>query len=264
MPARTLSELGLPADRALADFAHSAAFPLYDAGEVARLRGAIARHEHAARGSSVGAAILPDLALRAPEVRELVLAPERLARIAAHVPIPVRIHPMGTNLAHVNLQRPGAEVFDWHVDSSPISVITLLSDAPDDEGATEIRDGAGRTHALTYPGPGHAIVIQGSAIPHRARPTAWPERITLVTSLVAVNPFVRDTKNLDLALHYSDPEVVGADYLGWRLERLLDQARRLHDDPIDLDVLAARLDVVRTEVEDTLRNLEALRARRAP
>jgi len=30
--------------------------------------------------------------------------------------------------AHINLQRPGREVFDWQTDSSPLSVVTMLSE----------------------------------------------------------------------------------------------------------------------------------------
>jgi len=261
MQARNLEELGIDAPQASCRLAHSAPFRLLDDDDLEQVRAAIARQAHAARSSTVGAAILPDLALREPWVREHVLAPAFLERIAPHVPIPVRIHPMGTNLAHVNLQRPGADVFDWHTDSSPLSVVTMLSDVPDGDGATEIRDGSGQVHMLSYPGPGWAVVIHGSVVPHRARPTRWPERITMVTSLLPVDLFVRDTKNLDLALLYTDPALVGTDYLKHRLERLLAQAADLQNDPSDLASVGAKLALIRVELDDTLRTLAAVQER---
>lgn len=257
---RTLADLHLlRPPGACCDLAHSDPFLFLDGEEVAAVRGAVARQAGHARASAVGAAVLPDLAIREPWLQGLFLHPRLHARVVPHVPVPVRVHPMLTNLAHVNLQTPGADVFDWHVDSSPLSVVTMLSEVPDGEGATELRDGRGTVHPLRYPGPGWAVVVQGSVVPHRARPTAWGERITLVTSLVPADPFVADTKNLRLALHYTDPERVALDYLSWRMTRLAEQAALLRADE-ELERVRARLGFVQAELADTLRWLDAARA----
>ena len=261
----SLDDLGFDAPDAPCRLAHSAPFRLLDEGELGRVRAAVARHAHAARHSAVGAAILPDLALREPWLRDFVLSPPFLARIAPHVPIHVQVHPMATNLAHINLQRPGTDVFDWHLDSSLLAVVTLLSEGTDMQGATEIRDAAGATSMLTYPGPGWAFVLQGSVVPHRARPTQWPERITMVTSLLPADLFVRDTKNLNLALEYTDPDVAAQDYLAYRLSRLRAQAQALHRRVADPCDLSAKLELIRTELDDTLRTLKkVLQRRRTP
>jgi hypothetical protein len=261
MSACSLADLGLNAAGAACELAYSAPFRLLEDDELALVRASIAEHAHAARASDVGAAILPDLAVRDPAVRELVLGERYLARIRAHVPIPVRIHPMGTNLAHVNIQLEGMEVFDWHVDSSPISVVVMISDVLDADGATEVQDAQGRVRSLHYPGAGWAFVLHGSRVRHRARPTRWPERVTLVTSLLPSDPFVRDTKNLDLALHYTDPAFAASDYLAHRLHRLREQAVLLNEAPADLATVSARLELVQHEIADTLRTLAAAQAK---
>ncbi len=261
MPACSLAELGIDPSGAACELAYSAPFRLLEDDDVALIRASVARHAHAARAGEVGAAILPDLAMRDPDVRDLVLAPRYLARIREHLPIPVRIHPMGTNLAHVNIQLDGMDVFDWHVDSSPLSVVVMLSDVLDEDGGTEVRDAQGRVRSLHYPGAGWAFVLHGSRVQHRARPTRWPERVTMVTSLLPCDPFVRDTKNLDLALQYTDPALVAQDYLTHRLQRLREQAAALSEASDDLALVATRLELVQLELADTLRTIAAARAR---
>lgn len=75
-------------------------------------------------------------------------------------------------------------IVDWHTDSYPFVVVTMLSDCTDMLGGeTVLRKGDGDTLKLRGPQMGYSVLLQGRYIKHKAlRAYGSTERITAVTS----------------------------------------------------------------------------------
>ena len=107
------------------------------------------------------------------------------------------------NIAQINFGNVGEKrpVDRWHLDSVPYVMVVLLSDATDMVGGklkvARIEDpqealrqvlaedvDPAALESVNYPGPGHAIFMQGSRIAHTATPviSAREPRLTLVNS----------------------------------------------------------------------------------
>lgn len=75
-------------------------------------------------------------------------------------------------------------IVDWHTDSYPFVVVTMLSDCTDMAGGeTVLRKGDGDTLKLRGPQMGYSVLLQGRYIEHKGlRAYGSTERITAVTS----------------------------------------------------------------------------------
>ena len=117
---------------------------------------------------------------------------------------------MGMNVGHANFGEIGNQrpVDQWHIDSVPFVCVVLLSDATGmvggklqvamlgdpSESIDQIRSGTVDPKAIDeveYPGPGWAILMQGSRIAHAVTPVeaARELRLSLVCSSNSLNPF---------------------------------------------------------------------------
>ena len=160
------------------------------------------------------------------------------------------MHPqdMSMNVSQINFGEPGAEkpVDKWHLDSVPFVMVVLLSDATDmvggelqvariedpDEAMRQVCSGnvdPRSVDTVNYPGPGHAILMQGSRIAHTATSVtkARETRLTLVNSYQTRNPFADvatcyrtfklydpdDAHPLDVARHFAWRASGQLDYL---------------------------------------------------
>lgn len=121
----------------------------------------------------------------------------------------MRMHAMRIERAHVNVQRTPQErpVDDWHVDSMPFVLITILTDHTVDPGGHLLvrGQGGGHQHTCKLARPGEALLMQGSHLWHCAQQSMTGERISLVTSFYCDDPLIYDSSSIRVALQYSDP-----------------------------------------------------------
>ena len=146
---------------------------------------------------------------------------------------PMRLHTMRYEWAHVNVQKTGGQerpVDNWHQDSTPFVLITVLTD--------HAADGGGELHTA-YPAgdafeggdvqttcryklkqAGESMLMQGSHIWHKANPSIEGERMTFVTSFTVNLPTVYDSTSIRVAIQYSPQGLATHYYLKHCLGRL--------------------------------------------
>ena len=71
--------------------------------------------------------------------------------------------------AHMNVQEKvglDTKIFDWHMDSQPLTLIINVSDMPDhvEGGSTILRKQDGSEIELKQPAPGFATIFRGSGM----------------------------------------------------------------------------------------------------
>ena len=121
------------------------------------------------------------------------------------------LHAMHYEWAHVNVQRKAQQrpVDDWHMDSMPFVLVTVLTTHDQDTGGSLVVQSPNNSTPpvrckLRY--PGESILMQGSHIRHKAEPSATGERLTLVTSFVLDSCATYDSSSIRMAVQYT-PEV---------------------------------------------------------
>lgn len=148
---------------------------------------------------------------------------ERIVSMLAGVPL--RMHYIEFDRAHVNVQRTvqSKPVDDWHQDSTPFVLITVLTDHTDDTGGQVLVRRKGQNDAVDTvkcARPGSAIFMQGSHIWHCAQQSNKGYRQSMVTSFVAESPFVYDSTSLRASLMYSPPAACVEQFLKHALQRI--------------------------------------------
>ena len=160
------------------------------------------------------------------------------------------------------------KVDQWHLDSVPYVMVILLSDATDMQGGDlqvarlpdadialkQLKNDAidpSNIDVVNYPGPGHAIFMQGSRIAHGVTPVMFARepRLTLVNSYQSANPFA-EPKTAYRTFKVQDPldtapAEVGRHY-AWRVRGKLDYIleKGLFDsDPIQMLKILGKYDI---------------------
>jgi hypothetical protein len=139
--------------------------------------------------------------------------------------------------AHVNVQREALRpVDDWHQDSMPFVLVTVLTNHEQDPGGSLIvrrsveEDGGGPELKCKLRYPGESILMQGSHIWHKAEPSQTGERLTMVTSFVADSLEVYDTSSIRLAVQYTPPHECVHQFLNHALARIYEKKRDVGDE----------------------------------
>ncbi|KAL6244557.1 hypothetical protein RBB50_008799 [Rhinocladiella similis] len=112
--------------------------------------------------------------------------------------------------------------FDWHYDSYPFVVVTMLSDCTDMQGGeTALRTAFGEVMKIRGATMGTAVILQGRYIEHQAL-KAWGgrERISMVTSFRPKSPFCKDETSLAGLRGITDLNVLYHQYAEYRLQVL--------------------------------------------
>ena len=210
-PSKTLSMSDIKLkDSPLSSFAVSEPFQLFSPEAVKRMREEIFQPQVKKYqvSSNLAAAQLRGYAKKeAPFTYQAWTSPEVLAvvsKIAGLQLVPC----MDYEIGHINLSSPvsakqdvqanqesasgsladsqeeAKPIVDWHTDSYPFVVVTMLSDCTDMVGGeTVLRKGDGGTLKVRGPQMGYSVVLQGRYIVHKAlRAYGSTERITSVTS----------------------------------------------------------------------------------
>lgn len=146
---------------------------------------------------------------------------------------PMRLHTMRYEWAHVNVQKSGGQerpVDNWHQDSTPFVLITVLTDHTADSGgdlhtaypADATFEGSDVQTTCRYKlmQPGESMLMQGSHIWHKANPSIEHERMTLVTSFTVDLRTVYDSTSIRIAIQYSPQASAIHHYLRHCLGRL--------------------------------------------
>lgn len=160
------------------------------------------------------------------ELQQLFASPSLEDLLSTIAGARLRIHPMGLEHAHVNLQsRRDAPVDDWHIDYVPFVCVFMI--ACDDGQGGALRT---RHHGAYTLRPGEAVLLQGSHVEHRADAATNGERITLVTSLVPADPWYRDVTRVRRgALPYSPDEPLADQAATYRRTRIHERAQQIAD-----------------------------------
>ena len=132
------------------------------------------------------------------------------------------LHGMRHEWAHVNVQRSAERaVDDWHQDSMPFVLVSVLTNHEQDQGGSLIvRRSGGSEFKCKLRRPGESILMQGSHIWHKAEPSMTGERLTLVTSFVVESLEVYDTSSIRLAVQYTPPHECIHQFLNHALKRI--------------------------------------------
>jgi len=148
---------------------------------------------------------------------------EKMSRIVGRS---MRVHPITFERAHVNVQRAAQTkpVDNWHIDSTPFVLVTVLTNHEDDAGGsllvqTTKNEGGGQVCAKLKR-PGQAMLMQGSHMWHCAEASRTGRRLTMVTSFFCDAPNVYDTTSVRIALLYSPPLSTLTQYIAHVLGRI--------------------------------------------
>lgn len=237
--------------------AYSSPFRLLSDEGVRALRRVICANEKLARPlPSRAAKAIRGLGYRSKFIHDFNYCEQVLAHLSQMAGTPIGPHGMSMNLSQINFGEVGTgkRVDHWHLDSVPYVMVLLLSDATDmvggklqvallgDPAGTIERICAGGVAAsdiaeVSYPGPGHAIFMQGSRIAHAVTPVerAREPRLTLVNSYQSLNPFSCD-RTIFTSFNDTDKDAKYefARHVTWRargqLDHLMNNARRFKDD----------------------------------
>jgi hypothetical protein len=145
------------------------------------------------------APVLRGAVYRSRFLRDLSLSPDVAAFFSAIAGTGLVPTALPFNLAHINYvhPQPEATLDGWHHDDNGLAMMLVVHDpafldggrfqyfhGTRQEAADHFREGRGlppeRVVSPVMPGPGYAVLIQGSALVHRAEPLRSPgERFTL-------------------------------------------------------------------------------------
>ena len=196
----------------VADFAFSAPFQCFTPDSALHLKRICYTHYHTHHEYSTART---SACLRGvPEIEQAIFSCKtKLEELASRlVGLPLQLHPMNYEWGHVNVQRQAQTnpVDNWHQDSMPFVLVTVLTNHQHDTGGTLVVKPprcAGHDHPVKckLQRPGESILMQGSQLWHLAEPSATGERLTLVTSFVPVSCLVYDASSIRIAVQYTPP-----------------------------------------------------------
>jgi len=190
--------------------AFTSSFRILSDEGVRALREVIRHNERYAKCNERIPKTLRGLGYRSKFVRDFTYSKDVLNHLSKMSGVPVIPHSANMNIAQINFGQIGVskKVDQWHLDSVPYVMVILLSDATDMQGGdlqvarlpnaqmalNQIHNDAvdpSSIDVVNYPGPGHAIFMQGSRIAHGVTPVkhAREPRLTLVNSYQSANPF---------------------------------------------------------------------------
>ena len=202
----SMSDLKLK-DSPLSSFAVSEPFRLFSPSAVQHMREEIFQPQVQKYqvSSNLAAAQLRGYAkTEAPFTYQAWTSPDVLAAISKIANLDLVVA-MDYEIGHINLSSPvsakqdgqavadiqaeeeeeaAKPIVDWHTDSYPFVVVTMLSDCTSMLGGeTVLRKGDGTTLKIRGPEMGYSVLLQGRYIVHKAlRAYGSSERITAVTS----------------------------------------------------------------------------------
>ena len=138
------------------------------------------------------------------------------------VKLPMKLQ-LPIDYAHINVQKNKQEraVDDWHFDSTPFVLVTILTDHQTDPGANLLVKKGSNTLNCKLKTPGEACLMQGNQIFHCAQQSLIGERISMVTSFYVDSPYIYDCSTLLTPIQYSFFDNCIEEYITHYLNRLI-------------------------------------------
>ncbi|OJD30291.1 uncharacterized protein BKCO1_6300018 [Diplodia corticola] len=242
----TMEEIGLRGS-GISPNAVSEPFPLFSGEAIRQMRAEIfsdASIEQCQYASTFNKNMIRGMGPeRAPFIHDAWSSPEVLSKISQVAGIEL-VPALDFDIANINIstgdttvdlaeaekqQFVGDDVsaVAWHYDSYPFVCVTMLSDCTDMVGGeTALRTATGDVMKVRGPVMGSAVVLQGRYIEHQAlKAFGGRERITMVTSLRAKSPHVKDETILTGVRGISDLSAIYTQYTEYRLQILEERIR---------------------------------------
>jgi len=147
---------------------------------------------------------------------------DQLESIASKlVGMPMRLQ-LRVDYSHINIQRDVQSnlIDDWHFDSTPFVLVTILTDHVQDPGANLIVSQNNKEITYKLEKPGQACLMQGNQVYHCAQQSLIGERMSMVTSFYIDSPLIYDCSSLKTPITYSDFNSCVDQYLNHFLIRL--------------------------------------------
>uniref|UniRef100_A0A7M5XD29 Uncharacterized protein n=1 Tax=Clytia hemisphaerica TaxID=252671 RepID=A0A7M5XD29_9CNID len=154
--------------------------------------------------------------------------------------------------SHMNVQEKvglDTKIFDWHMDSQPLTLIINVSDMPDEVigGSTILkRHDDGTEIELRQPAPGYATIFRGSGVFHRGSAANY-RRIIYVKTMEFKDVSILDKTDALFSTQYSEPVDMLSQHLQNKLSRLQKQVEFVRDHPERADEM---VEIVRQEMEN--------------
>ena len=154
--------------------------------------------------------------------------------------------------SHMNVQEKtglDTKIFDWHMDSQPLTLIINVSDMPKDVvgGSTILRrHDDGSEIELKQPAPGYATIFRGSGVFHRGTAANY-KRVIYVKTMEFKDVTILDKTDALFSTQYSDPVDLLSQHLQNKFDRLQKQVKYIRDHP-------EKADRVVEVVEEEMRN----------
>jgi len=145
--------------------------------------------------------------------------------------------------SHMNVQAEvgvDAKIFDWHMDSQPLTLIINVSDMPDKvEGGSTIlrRHDDGSEIELKQPAPGYATLFRGSGVFHKGSGSNYQRVIYVKTMEFKSVKILNKTDSL-FSTQYSDPVDLLTQHLRARFERMAEQIEYIKNHPDEAEEVA--------------------------
>jgi len=220
---------------------------------------------------------LRGLSMRSKWTNEFVNSLDSLASKLAGTR--VESHTMMMNRGHINYGKveSGLVVDQWHFDSVTYVFVIMVSDPPEEGGDLQLLISSKETafkllestennpseeHLLNvkFPAAGYACFLEGSKVVHHVTPVlkSNTDRVTIVNSYIAVDPFVPDTTVYRSFLD-GEPHVAPWDFArhkAWRLSRQLLSYCENTGHTSDTEKLVQPLQNTLKELERTIQMLE--------
>lgn len=142
--------------------------------------------------------------------------------------------------SHMNVQEKtglDTKIFDWHMDSQPLTLIINVSDMPEEVlgGSTILRrHDDGTEIELKQPAPGYATIFRGSGVFHRGTAANY-KRIIYVKTMEFKDVTILDKTDALFSTQYSDPVDLLSQHLQGKFLRLQKQVEYIRDNPEKAD-----------------------------
>merc|ERR1712223_594995 len=152
--------------------------------------------------------------------------------------------------SHMNVQAKvglDTKIFDWHMDSQPLTLIINVSDMPEKvEGGSTIlrRHDDGSEIELKQPAPGYATLFRGSGVFHRGSGANY-KRVIYVKTMEFKSVKILNKTDALFSTQYSDPVDLLSQHLQNKFNRLQKQVEYIRDHPETADRI---VEVVKEEM----------------
>jgi len=234
--AYTMEDLGHKGDKR---FGYSTTFKLLDDEAVAYIRGLTENQEFVSKTkyvTSFSPFVLRNCAMHDPFLNDIYNSKEAEKYFSDIVGEDLRWLSNTWDASHMNVQAKvglDTKIFDWHMDSQPLTLIINVSDMPEKvEGGSTIlrRHDDGSEIELKQPAPGYATLFRGSGVFHRGSGANYKRVIYVKTMEFKSVKILNKTDGL-FSTQYSDPVDLLTQCLRFKFDRLEEQVEYMKNHP---------------------------------